>query len=182
MLLFPHQPTGRQTIVDTAAPTTTPRASWSKGRLIGKKAPLKLREVWRVRTRLQICLAGTSSPTCRSVVGSTPCACYMALATSIQRLAIPTRRPPRSRAPRCRATAETSGGVVARNPWRLRGPDASVGLFARPLPALERYPGAEMGVRLVGSTVSLADSLDLKWHPRLPGSSAGQSSRTTCSR
>lgn len=28
--------------------------SWSKGKLIGQKAPLKLKEIWGVRTRLQM--------------------------------------------------------------------------------------------------------------------------------
>jgi hypothetical protein len=30
------------------------RQPWNRGRLIGQKPPLKLREVWAIRTRLQI--------------------------------------------------------------------------------------------------------------------------------
>ena len=41
-------------MADTSMPTTTLRALWNKGRLIGQKPPLKLREVWTVRTRLQM--------------------------------------------------------------------------------------------------------------------------------
>ena len=41
-------------MADTSTPTTAPRTPWNKGRLIGQKPPLKLREVWSVRTRLQM--------------------------------------------------------------------------------------------------------------------------------
>ena len=41
-------------MADTTAPMTTPHSPWNKGRLIGQKPPLKLREVWTVRTRLQM--------------------------------------------------------------------------------------------------------------------------------
>jgi hypothetical protein len=37
-------------MADTATPATAPRTPWNKGRLIGQKPPLKLREVWAVRT------------------------------------------------------------------------------------------------------------------------------------
>jgi hypothetical protein len=33
---------------------TNRRRSWNKGRLIGKKPPLKLQEIWAIRIRLQI--------------------------------------------------------------------------------------------------------------------------------
>jgi hypothetical protein len=29
-------------------------AAWNKGRLMGQKPPLKLREVWAIRTRLEL--------------------------------------------------------------------------------------------------------------------------------
>jgi integrase len=32
----------------------TPRVPWNKGRLTGQKPPLKLREIWAIRTRLQM--------------------------------------------------------------------------------------------------------------------------------
>ena len=33
---------------------TRPRVSWNKGKLIGQKAPLKLKEVYAIRIRLQL--------------------------------------------------------------------------------------------------------------------------------
>ncbi len=39
--------------MNTNAPETT-RISWNKGRLIGQKAPLKLKEIWVIRIRLQM--------------------------------------------------------------------------------------------------------------------------------
>jgi hypothetical protein len=34
--------------------SSTRRVPWNKGRLTGQKAPLKLREIWAIRTRLQM--------------------------------------------------------------------------------------------------------------------------------
>ena len=31
-----------------------PRIPWNKGKLIGQKAPLKLKEIWAIRIRLQL--------------------------------------------------------------------------------------------------------------------------------
>ena len=31
-----------------------PKASWNKGKLVGQKLPLKLEEVWSIRTRLDL--------------------------------------------------------------------------------------------------------------------------------
>ena len=53
-LLFPHQPQRKQTMNDTDTQTAPCRTPWNKGKLIGQKPPLKLREVWTVRIRLQI--------------------------------------------------------------------------------------------------------------------------------
>ena len=41
---------------DAAAPTdhAERRPPWNRGRLLGQKPPLKLREVWAIRIRLQI--------------------------------------------------------------------------------------------------------------------------------
>jgi hypothetical protein len=33
---------------------TVPRPPWNKGKLIGQKKPLKLKEVWTIRVRLQM--------------------------------------------------------------------------------------------------------------------------------
>ncbi|MEO7930331.1 MAG: integrase, partial [Lysobacter sp.] len=30
------------------------RAPWNKGKIVGQKAPLKLREIWAIRVRLQL--------------------------------------------------------------------------------------------------------------------------------
>ncbi|VWD33885.1 phage integrase [Burkholderia lata] len=37
-----------------ANPTTAHRVPWNKGKLTGQKPPLKLREIWAIRTRLQM--------------------------------------------------------------------------------------------------------------------------------
>lgn len=34
--------------------TTVARAPWNKGRLVGQKSPLLLRNIWSIRVRLQI--------------------------------------------------------------------------------------------------------------------------------
>jgi integrase len=41
------------TTAEQSAPTIN-RRPWNRGRLIGQKPPLKLREVWAIRTRLQL--------------------------------------------------------------------------------------------------------------------------------
>jgi len=33
---------------------SSPREPWNKGKLVGQKAPLKLREIWVIRIRLQL--------------------------------------------------------------------------------------------------------------------------------
>ncbi len=38
----------------TESETKTGRAPWNKGKLIGQKPPLKLKEIWAIRIRLQI--------------------------------------------------------------------------------------------------------------------------------
>jgi hypothetical protein len=34
--------------------TTVSRGPWNKGKLVGQKAPLRLRDIWSIRVRLQI--------------------------------------------------------------------------------------------------------------------------------
>jgi hypothetical protein len=34
--------------------TRSSHASWNKGKLVGQKAPLKINEIWAIRTRLQL--------------------------------------------------------------------------------------------------------------------------------
>jgi hypothetical protein len=38
----------------TAASDAVRRAPWNKGKLVGQKAPLKLKEIWAIRVRLQL--------------------------------------------------------------------------------------------------------------------------------
>jgi hypothetical protein len=40
------------------------RGPWNKGRMIGQKRPLKPKDVWTIRVRLQL---GRSTASCRSV-------------------------------------------------------------------------------------------------------------------
>jgi len=34
--------------------TTSRRQPWNKGKLVGQKAPLRLKDIWAIRVRLQI--------------------------------------------------------------------------------------------------------------------------------
>jgi hypothetical protein len=34
--------------------STRPREPWNKGKLVGQKAPLKVRDIWAIRVRLQL--------------------------------------------------------------------------------------------------------------------------------
>ena len=34
--------------------TTVRRGAWNKGKLVGQKAPLKVKDIWAIRVRLQI--------------------------------------------------------------------------------------------------------------------------------
>jgi len=40
--------------MDASAGSTRGRDPWNKGRLIGQKLPLKLKEIWAIRIRLQL--------------------------------------------------------------------------------------------------------------------------------
>ena len=40
--------------METIALTTTTREPWNKGKLVGQKTPLKLKEIWAIRVRLQL--------------------------------------------------------------------------------------------------------------------------------
>jgi integrase len=40
--------------METITDTTCHRIAWNKGKLIGQKAPLKLKEIWAIRIRLQL--------------------------------------------------------------------------------------------------------------------------------
>jgi integrase len=45
--------------MDASAPKTEPKDPWNKGRLIGQKQPLKLKEIWAIRIRLQLAMRRT---------------------------------------------------------------------------------------------------------------------------
>lgn len=47
--------------METSNSPATPRAPWNKGKLTGQKPPLKLCEIWAIRTRLQMSLTFVSS-------------------------------------------------------------------------------------------------------------------------
>jgi hypothetical protein len=40
--------------METLNSSSTRRVSWNKGRMTGQKPPVKLREIWAIRTRLQM--------------------------------------------------------------------------------------------------------------------------------
>jgi len=40
--------------MESANVTASRRVPWKKGKLTGQKPPLKLREIWAIRTRLQM--------------------------------------------------------------------------------------------------------------------------------
>jgi len=40
--------------METITETTCRRTAWNKGKLIGQKSPLKLKEIWAIRIRLQL--------------------------------------------------------------------------------------------------------------------------------
>ena len=39
---------------NTVSQTSRPREHWNNGKLVGKKAPFKLREIWAIRVWLQL--------------------------------------------------------------------------------------------------------------------------------
>jgi hypothetical protein len=36
------------------AGNATPREPWNKGKIVGQKAPFKLKDIWAIRVRLQV--------------------------------------------------------------------------------------------------------------------------------
>ena len=40
--------------METINESAVPREPWNKGKLIGQKAPLKLKDIWAIRVRLQL--------------------------------------------------------------------------------------------------------------------------------
>jgi hypothetical protein len=43
-----------EVVMETLKSSGAQRVPWNKGRLTGQKPPLKLREIWAIRTRLQM--------------------------------------------------------------------------------------------------------------------------------
>lgn len=39
---------------DEVASDTTPKVPWNKGKLLGSKPPLQTKQVWAIRTKLQV--------------------------------------------------------------------------------------------------------------------------------
>jgi hypothetical protein len=44
----------RETTMDQAIHVATGKTPWNKGKLVGQKAPLRLKDIWAIRVRLQI--------------------------------------------------------------------------------------------------------------------------------
>ena len=44
--------------MDTATKTEGRAIPWNKGKLLGQKPPLKLKEIWAIRIRLQLARSG----------------------------------------------------------------------------------------------------------------------------
>jgi hypothetical protein len=64
--------------------THSTREAWNKGKLIGQKAPLKLKDIWAIRVRLQLmkrqrelALFDLGIDSKCAVVISSSCACVM---------------------------------------------------------------------------------------------------------
>jgi len=53
----------------------SPREPWNKGKLVGKKAPLKLREIWVIRIRLQLARKLRDLAIFNLAIDSKLCAC-----------------------------------------------------------------------------------------------------------
>jgi hypothetical protein len=45
---------------DEPASGTTPKVPWNKGKLLGSKPPLQTKQVWAIRTKLQVASARPS--------------------------------------------------------------------------------------------------------------------------
>src|SRR5215471_5635421 len=43
-----------ESVMDHLVPTKPGREPWNKGKLVGQKAPLKLKDIWAIRIRLQM--------------------------------------------------------------------------------------------------------------------------------
>jgi hypothetical protein len=60
------------------ASDTTPKVPWNKGKLLGSKPPLQIRQVWAIRTKLQVeqgcailrCLIWRSTANCEAAISS----------------------------------------------------------------------------------------------------------------
>jgi hypothetical protein len=44
----------QETTMDNLANVRSPREPWKKGKLVGQKAPFRLKEIWAIRVRLQL--------------------------------------------------------------------------------------------------------------------------------
>src|SRR3984885_12345289 len=47
-------PSPQEPAMESQKSTASVRSPWNKGKLVGQKAPLKLREIWAIRVRLQL--------------------------------------------------------------------------------------------------------------------------------
>lgn len=57
--------------------TTVSRGPWNKGKLVGQKAPLRLRDIWSIRVRLQIAEKNRDLALFRLAIDSKLRACHL---------------------------------------------------------------------------------------------------------
>lgn len=53
--------------MNTISDTASRSIPWNKGRVVGQKLPLKLKEIWAIRIRLQIAERSRDLPRCTRV-------------------------------------------------------------------------------------------------------------------
>jgi len=78
-MLLPHQRPRKQTINEIKVTLTPDHIPWNKGKLVGQKPPLKLPEIWTVRTRLRM-----AGKTCEIALFDLAC-CHPEWARSMSR-------------------------------------------------------------------------------------------------
>jgi hypothetical protein len=61
--------------MDTAANTEGREAPWNKGKLLGQKPPLKLKEIWAIRVRLQLARRARELALFNLAIDSKLCGC-----------------------------------------------------------------------------------------------------------
>jgi hypothetical protein len=83
--------------MDHIVPTKSHREPWNKGKLVGQKAPLKLKDIWAIRVRLQISDRARDQPStascARAISSSSGYVTYPIAGVSRRALLSCSRRP-----------------------------------------------------------------------------------------